>query len=131
MPDPLHTELDRALERRASLGEPGRAVSRLLAAVEGWRVSDVVCTSGAEDRSFEERHSRVGVAIVVAGSFDYRAERRREVLTPGSLLLGNAGVCFECGHRHGRGDRCLAFQYEPDLFERLAADAGAGRAERR
>lgn len=46
-------------------------------------------------------------------------------MTPGSLLLGNAGECFECGHEHGEGDRCLSFQYSPDFFERLAADAGA------
>src|SRR2546430_5544229 len=31
-----------------------------------------------------------------------------ELMTPGSLLLGNAGQCFECGHEHGLGDRCLS-----------------------
>lgn len=129
--NPLFGELDLALVRRERSGAPGVAASRAIASGDGWSVSDVVCTSGAEDRPFEERHTRVGVAIVLAGSFDYRAERPRELLTPGSLLLGNAGACFECGHRHGRGDRCLAFQYEPELFARLAADAGAGRAERR
>jgi AraC-like DNA-binding protein len=40
------------------------------------------------------------------------------------------GECFECGHEHGEGDRCLAFHYAPDYFERLAADAGA-RGSRR
>lgn len=131
MTGPLHRELDLALARRERAGAPGRADSRLLAAGRGWSVSDVVCTSGAEDRRFEERHTRFGVAVVVAGLFDYRAGNGRETLTPGSLLLGNAGACFECGHEHGRGDRCLAFQYEPELFDRLAADAGAARAERR
>ena len=46
-------------------------------------------------------------------------------MTPGSLLLGNAGQCFECGHEHGLGDRCISFYYAPEYFERLAADAGA------
>jgi AraC-like DNA-binding protein len=46
------------------------------------------------------------------------------LLTPGALLLGNVGEGFECGHAHGRGDRCLAFAYSPELFERLAFDAG-------
>jgi AraC-like DNA-binding protein len=46
-------------------------------------------------------------------------------MTPGSLLLGNAGQCFECGHEHGVGDRCLSFEYEPDYFEAIAAEAGA------
>jgi AraC-like DNA-binding protein len=50
-------------------------------------------------------------------------------MTPGSLLLGNHGEWFECAHRHGEGDRCLAFWYAPDYFERLANESGArGRA---
>src|SRR6185503_20991149 len=44
------------------------------------------------------------------------------------LMLGNAGQTFECGHEHGRGDRCLSFHYEPDYFEDLAADAGGARS---
>jgi AraC family transcriptional regulator len=46
-------------------------------------------------------------------------------MTPGSLLLGNAGQCFECAHEHGVGDRCIAFRFSPEYFERIAADAGA------
>src|SRR5258706_4330301 len=51
-------------------------------------------------------------------------------MTPGSLMLGNAGQPFECGHEHGRGDRCLSFHYDPDYFERLAADALGGSGAR-
>ena len=57
--------------------------------------------------------------IVVAGSFGYRAATGRALLTPGALLLGDAGCGYECGHDHGRGDRCLAFQFAPELFERI------------
>jgi AraC family transcriptional regulator len=39
-------------------------------------------------------------------------------------MLGNAGYCFECGHEHAEGDRCVAFWYAPDYLERLIADAG-------
>jgi AraC family transcriptional regulator len=46
-------------------------------------------------------------------------------MTPGSLLLGNAGHCFECAHEHGVGDRCIAFRFSPEYFELIAADAGA------
>jgi AraC family transcriptional regulator len=123
--------VERALAARARSGAPGGTASRPLASGDGWSVSDVVCTSGPDDRPFEERHSRVGIAVVAAGSFGYRAGSGRALLSPGSLLLGNAGACFECGHDHGAGDRCVAFHYEPELFERLAADAGAGRSERR
>lgn len=70
---------------------------------------------------------RVSIAAVVAGSFDYRGDAGRALLYPGSLLLGNAGTCFECGHKHSAGDRCIAFHYEPALFAEIAASA-AGSA---
>jgi len=117
-------ELDRALARRTVRGAPGRATARVLAEGSGWAVSDVVCTSGPQDRPFEERHAGVFIAIVAAGTFQYRSAAGRALMTPGSLLLGNAGQCFECGHEHGAGDRCLSFEYAPEYFERLAADAG-------
>jgi AraC-like DNA-binding protein len=46
-------------------------------------------------------------------------------MTPGSVLLGNAGECFHCEHEHGTGDRCLSFSYDPEFFDRLTHDAGA------
>ena len=103
---------------------PGRPARRLLAGGEGWSVSDVICTAGPHDRSFEEQHSDACIAIVTAGSFQYRSSAGREMLTPGSLMLGNPGQCFECGHEHGVGDRCIAFSYEPKYFQRLAAETG-------
>lgn len=45
-------------------------------------------------------------------------------MTPGSLLLGNAGQFFECAHEHGSGDRCLSFGYSPEFFENLASEEG-------
>ena len=123
--------LQEALKRRRERGEAGRAVGRSIAAGQGWSVSDVTCTSGPQDRSFEERHTRPTIAIVLAGSFQYRSPLGRGFMAPGSLLLGNAGHCYECGHRHGEGDRCVAFYFQPDYFERLAADAGARGANQR
>jgi len=117
--------LQQALQRRRERGEAGRAVGRSVAGGRGWSVADVTCTSGPQDRSFEERHTRPTIAIVLAGSFQYRSPLGHGFMAPGSLLLGNAGHCYECGHRHGEGDRCVAFYYQPDYFERLAADAGA------
>lgn len=38
-------------------------------------------------------------------------------MTPGSLLLGNPEECFECGHDHGSGDRCISFGYTPEYFD--------------
>ncbi len=49
-------------------------------------------------------------------------------MSPGALLLGSPGHLYECSHRHGEGDRCLSFQFDAELFERVAHDAGASRA---
>lgn len=113
---------------RARDGAAGRTAARHLAAGEGWRVDDVLCTFGPRDQPFEERHGSVCIAVVAAGSFGYRSEAGRELMTPGSLMLGNAGACFECGHRHGAGDRCLSFHYTPAWFEQLGADLGVRSA---
>jgi AraC family transcriptional regulator len=83
---------------------------------QGWRVTDIVCTAGPRDPRFEEQHTCATIAIVVSGSFQYRTAAGRAVMTPGSLLLGNPGHYFECGHEHAVGDRCISFQYDPAYF---------------
>src|ERR1700759_5156802 len=90
--------------------------SQLLALGTGWRVSDVVCTAGPQDRPFEERHEWMTIALVTRGTFNYRSTHGSAVLVPGSLLLGNLGACFECGHEHSAGARCLSFQCCPAVF---------------
>jgi len=116
--------LQTALERRRALGTPGRANARVLAQGDGWSVADVVCTSGPQDTPFEEEHSHYSIAIVLAGSFQYRSATGRALMTPGSVLLGNPGRCYECGHEHAEGDRCLSFWYAPHYFEPLVAEVG-------
>jgi AraC-like DNA-binding protein len=115
-----------ALERKREEGRLGTAALRVLAAGSGWQAVDVVCTSGPADRVFEEQRSFFSVAVVLAGTFTYRSRREHVALVPGSVLLGNAGECFECGHDHGEGDRCLAFHFDPDFFESVWSDVAAG-----
>ena len=117
--------LTEALAARRETGSPGGTTTRVIASGDGWTVADVVCTSGPQDHPFEEQHARYAIAVVVAGIFCYRSPTGRAVMTPGSLMLGNAGSCFECGHEHSEGDRCVSFWYDVDYFERLAADSGA------
>jgi AraC family transcriptional regulator len=106
------------------------ATAHLLASGPGWRVSDIVCTAGPTDRAFEEEHPQHCIAIVRSGSFRYSSTQGSAVLAPGSLLLGNRGACFECGHEHAAGDRCLAFQFEPAWLEGIvAAVPGARNAD--
>lgn len=122
------SDVDAALEARAQSGACEGTRSVVLAAGAGWKASDIICTAGPRDRAFEEQHSAASVAVVVAGSFQYRTARGSYLMTPGSLFLGNAGECFECGHEHAAGDRCVSFRYTADFIDNLAAEIGQRRA---
>jgi AraC-like DNA-binding protein len=119
----LRSHQEIRLWERGTVGlvEPAR---RLLASGNGWSVSDVICTAGPQDRPFEEQHLHTSVAIVVSGSFQYRTSTGEKLMTPGSLLLGNAGDGFTCGHEHGTGDRCIAFSFDEEFRERIASGTG-------
>ncbi|HEY4171636.1 MAG TPA: AraC family transcriptional regulator [Rhodopila sp.] len=96
------------------------ATTHFLASGPGWRADDVICTSGPGDKAFEEQHDGVCVAAVTRGTFQYRSTQGAALLTPGALLLGEDRHCFECGHDHGTGDRCLSFHFTPDFFHSVA-----------
>lgn len=105
-----------------------KPASRALAHGPDWAVWEVNCTLGPHDRPFEERHAHTSISAVLSGTFQYRSLHGSALLYPGSFLLGNAGACFECGHEHGTGDRCVAFGFAPPLFEEIAAAvAGTSR----
>ena len=146
----IAVELEQALARRAATGAAAcHPTCRVLARGDGWAVQDLICASGPQDPIFEERHGGVSIAMVLAGTFQYRGSAcqsfanessakvrsangaiRNELMTPGSLLLGNAGQSFGVGHEHAAGDRCLSFQFAPEYFERIASDAGVKKGER-
>lgn len=86
----------------------------------GWSASEFVCDAGPSDPPFEERHVGASVAFVLSGSFRYRTQAGDSLLFPGAFLLGSSGRCYQCGHEHGRGDRCVSFNYDDDYFEEIA-----------
>jgi AraC family transcriptional regulator len=94
---------------------------RILASGRGWRVKDVLCRAGPETAAFEEQHGEIAIAAVSEGTFQYRSSLGAAVLTPGAVMLGAPGVCFECGHEHGVGDRCTSFHFAPAVWEEIAA----------
>jgi AraC-like DNA-binding protein len=109
---------------------PGGAAprARAVASGEGWSVSEFFCDAGPSDPPFEESHEGFSIAAVVEGAFTYHSERGATFLHAGAVLLGNHGRCFACRHDHGLGDRCVAFNFEPELFAEIAASAaGSGR----
>ena len=104
--------------------------TRRIAHQRQWSLTEYVCTAGPHDRPFEERHDRVSVALVTAGTFRYRTGTGEGLLYPGAFLLGNAGSCYECGHEHSRGDRCLALHVDRELFAEIASgSSGSNRCE--
>jgi AraC family transcriptional regulator len=109
----------------AQLAEASRAgpVERVIAGGNDWRISELTCHAGPHVRPFEERHGDVTIAAVVAGSFTYSTDSGRALLHPGAFLLGNSGACFECGHDHGTGDRCVSLQLSPGYFAEISATA--------
>jgi AraC-like DNA-binding protein len=103
------------------------AKSELLSQGPDWRFTDVICDSGPRDQSFEEQHALVSISPVTQGTFQYRTRQGSSVLVPGSVLLGSPGACFECGHEHGRGDRCLSFQCTPGFLDTVASGVAGAR----
>lgn len=96
--------------------------AHVLGSGPGWHVTDVLCTDGPHDRRFEERHSGYCLALVQEGLFRYRGTQGEALLASGSILTGNDGASFECGHDHSRGDRCLSFNLTPEFLEAVVAD---------
>jgi AraC family transcriptional regulator len=88
---------------------------------KGWKATDFVCTNGPQDRPYEEQHRDFCIAVVTEGTFRYRSRHGAVMHSPGSLLLGTPGTCYECGHEHGVGDRCLSFHYTPEFMEGVVA----------
>lgn len=110
--------------------EPRAPKVRDIASGEGWRASEFVCDAGPDDPPFEECHDSVKLAVVVSGSFKYRTHAGSGLMHPGAILLGATGRCYQCGHEHGRGDRCVAFAFRADYFAEIAHDAtGEARFE--
>ncbi|HTW34469.1 MAG TPA: AraC family transcriptional regulator [Rhizomicrobium sp.] len=95
--------------------------TRILAEGPGWAVKDFRCEAGPYDPAFEELHAQSSIALVLEGSFHYETRSGSADLVAGSVLLGNQGACFQCGHDHSWGDRCLSFHFAPDVLEAVAS----------
>ena len=94
---------------------------------DDWSIAEYPCDAGPHDHPFEETHKQFTIAAVVEGSFSYRTKAGSALLYPGAIMLGNFGECFQCGHDHSVGDRCVALHFAPEFFAEIAATvAGCG-----
>ena len=128
-PNGLVADLERALARRASDGASGRTTARPLARGDGWSVEDVICTSGPADRPFEERHSQFSIAIVAAGTFQYRSTAGHALMTPGSMLLATTANASSAGTSMSRRP-VHRVSLCPESFEQISVDAACGKTIR-
>jgi len=110
---------------RAAKSPDEPVAKRTLAAGHGWSVREIVCRAGPSDQPFEERHDGFSISAVMGGSFTYRSDAGHGLLYPGALLLGNDRGCFECGHAHGIGDRCISLNVHEEQFSEIAAAAAS------
>jgi len=102
---------------------PDQKISaRLIAGGPGWNACDVLCRFGPTDRSYDELHPAMSVAMVLRGTFTYESAGRVVLMTPGSILIGNAGECYQCRHEHAVGDRCISFHVSHEMVESVAKD---------
>jgi AraC family transcriptional regulator len=119
----------RCVETRRARGERGAAAVAPVYQGSGWRIVDIVCSADASDPSFEEQHDYVSIALVMAGAFAYRSSAGCGDLCSGSALLGSPHARFSCSHRHGAGDRCVAFQFSAERYEELLSLLGSAEAD--
>jgi AraC family transcriptional regulator len=115
----------RPVGARAPMLPDEATTKQTLAAGDGWSIHEIICRAGPSDRPFEERHDGFSISAVLDGSFTYRTDAGHELLYPGALLLGNNGSCFECGHTHGNGDRCVSLNVHEEAFSEVAATMGS------
>src|ERR1700744_398638 len=87
----IAVELQQALARRAATGAAAcHPTCRVLARGDGWVVEDLICASGPQDPIFEERHGNVSIAMVLAGTFQYRGSACQSFANGGSANGGSA-----------------------------------------
>jgi AraC family transcriptional regulator len=116
------------MQRNHSASASSVPVARSLREGQEWSIHEYLCAAGPDDRPFEERHELFSIAAVIEGTFRYRGDTGTAVMHPGAFLFGNAAACYECGHDHSIGDRCIAFHFAPAYFAEVAASvAGSGR----
>ena len=86
----IAVELEQALARRAATGAGAcHPTCRVLARGNGWVVEDLICASGPQDPVFEERHGNVSIAMVLAGTFQYRGSACDRSANGGSAKRGS------------------------------------------
>ena len=118
----------RSVETRRARGERAAATVAPIFQGDGWRIADIVCNADASDPTFEEQHDYVSIALVMAGAFAYRSSAGSGDLCSGSALLGSPHARFSCTHKHGAGDRCIAFQFSAECYDELLSLLGPAKA---
>jgi len=130
------------LGKVAPIGSTGPAAlpprppgEHVLAESRSFSAHDCVCHHGTCSPTFEGAYPRAHVSVILQGTFRARSTEGTAVVTPGTLLLGNASAPYEYRHIDDGGDRSLVFDYPEELLEDVGRSLGlrldARRAFRR
>ena len=122
----------RSCEAKSNLARRGRPSRRTRGSTsERWRpATDGTCTKSSVGRDHPTgrfRSGTKGLASLRSLKAPSHIDRMPGMgcSTPARCCSENNGWCFECGHEHGRGDRCISLNVREDLFGEIAAVAGS------
>ncbi|HKX40814.1 MAG TPA: hypothetical protein VJO99_06635, partial [Burkholderiaceae bacterium] len=109
---------------------------RALRRAGGLRLMRCRCQAGRHDRGCDEQHQAYSVTLIERGTLSYRTRAGRAVLSPGWLMLGNAGEGYICSHElsDGSGDDCVVLSLSretlDDAIDALALPSSAAGFDR-
>ncbi len=92
------------------------------------RVYEYRCAAARGERPQPEQFARPSISVVRSGVFEFRNERRAQILSAGFVLVGEPGRPYEVSHEHGGGDRCLIFTFDEAVFDEAVGGRKAGGA---
>jgi len=97
----------------------------------GLKLMHCQCRAGVHDRAQDEEHQAFSITLVDRGQFTYRTRAGGAVLSPGWLMLGNAGDGYVCSHEEsdGTGDDCTVLSLSAELLDSTLEALGQGGAK--
>lgn len=97
----------------------------------GLKLMHCQCRAGVHDHAHDEEHQAFSITLVERGQFTYRTSAGGAVLSPGWLMLGNAGDGYVCSHEEsdGTGDDCTVLSLSAELLDGTLEALGQGGAK--
>jgi AraC family transcriptional regulator len=92
--------------------------------LSGYRFGEEVCVPILGDAVRERLYQDASIGVVLSGSFDYRTQGGAALAVPGTVLFGNSGEYFSCGHADSAGNRRQVVHFGGDFLREVADTHG-------